>query len=195
MQGSVMGASSRAVTVVFILSLAWAALRSPQGWARPAQPLNTTIRTATGVTATEATPTEAAQAIAGGVLAGGVLKEIDDSCTGDQWLLVRDANHPAGPGRLVRITPTGRMVPPVEALKTVQDLREQAAVPIIHTGDVLVLEESTPLVEARLEARALGPAICGAEFNARLTIGGKIVRAVALGKGRAAFASVAGMKP
>jgi hypothetical protein len=72
---------------------------------------------------------------------------------------------------------------------------ERAAAPVIHSGDALVLEESTPLVEARLEARALGPAICGGEFNARLAVGGKVVRAVALGKGRAAFVSQTGTRP
>jgi flagella basal body P-ring formation protein FlgA len=71
----------------------------------------------------------------------------------------------------------------------------KAAVPVIRTGDSVVLEESSPLIEARLEARALGPAACGAEFKARLAIGGKIVRAVALGKGRAAFVTEAGSRP
>ena len=38
------------------------------------------------------------------------------------------------------------------------------------------------MVEARLEAMALGSAAAGAEFKVRLKIGGKVVRAVALGR-------------
>ncbi len=171
---------SRRATDIFILSLVWAGVLPAQRLTRPAQALSAAIRTGT----------EVAQP-----LAGGVFKEIDDSCTGDRWLLMRDANHPAGPGRLVRITRTGRMILPGEMEETASNVGERAAALVIHSGDALVLEESTPLVEARLEARALGPAICGGEFSARLAVGGKVVRAVALGKGRAAFVSQTEMRP
>ncbi len=170
----------RAVTCLFILSLLWAAALPAWSGTRPAQAAKASIRSAI----------EADQSPA-----GGVLKEIDDSCTGDRWLLVRDVDHIAGPGRLVRITRTGRLVQTGGKEETIPNIREEAAVPVVHTGDALVLEESTSLVEARLEARAMGPAVCGGEFNARLLIGGKIVRAVALGKGRAAFVAQAGIRP
>jgi hypothetical protein len=175
-----MSLSSRAVTDSILLFVLWAGVLPAQRLPRAAQAVRASIRTGT----------EMAQPIS-----GGVFKEIDDSCTGDHWLLVRDADHPAGPGRLMRITRAGRMVPPNGSDETAPEIRERAVVPVIHTGDALVLEESTPLVEARLEARAMGPAVCGAEFDARLAIGGKVVRAVALGKGRAAFASHAEMRP
>ena len=55
--------------------------------------------------------------------------------------------------------------------------------PVIHAGDVLIVEEHTAVVEARLEAVALGPAAAGAIFRARLKIGGKVVRAVAVSAG------------
>ena len=170
----------RTATALFILSLVLAAALNAQRGPRPVQAVKASIRIAT----------EADHS-----LAGDVFKEIDDSCTGDRWLLVRDANHPAGPGRLVRITRTGRMINPGEQEEPALNSGERAAAPVIHAGDALVLEESTPLVEARLEARALGPAICGGEFSARLAVGGKVVRAVALGKGRAAFVSQTGMRP
>jgi hypothetical protein len=170
----------QAVINLFLLSVVWAAVPPAQSSTRPEQAMKASIRTATGADQS---------------LAGAVVKEIDDSCTGDRWLLVRDADHPAGPGRLMRITRAGRMVPPGGSDETAPEVRERAAVPVVHTGDALVLEESTPLVEARLEARAMSPAVCGGEFDARLAIGGKIVRAVALGKGRAAFVSHAGMRP
>lgn len=67
--------------------------------------------------------------------------------------------------------------------------------PVIRTGDRLIVEENTALVEARLEAVALGPAQPGSSFNVRLVAGGKIVRAVALGPGRAAFAPVKRVQP
>ncbi len=175
-----MRASGRAVTGLFILSLVWSAFLPANCRARAAQVVKASIRSATEVNQS---------------LEAGVLKEIDDSCTGDRWLLVRDTDHPAGPGRLVRITRTGRLVQTGGQEATIPNSREGAAVPVIHTGDALILEESTPLVEARLEARAMGPAVCGGEFEARLAIGGKIVRAVALGKGRAAFLAPEGMRP
>jgi hypothetical protein len=58
-------------------------------------------------------------------------------------------------------------------------------VPVIHTGERVILEEHTPVVDGRLEAVALGPAVIGGEFNVRLKMGGKVLRAVALGPGRA----------
>jgi len=68
----------------------------------------------------------------------------------------------------------------------------EAQAPMIRSGDKLVIEEHSALVEARLEAVSLGKAVQGAEFNARLAIGGKVVRAVAISPGRAAFATGAG---
>jgi flagella basal body P-ring formation protein FlgA len=59
--------------------------------------------------------------------------------------------------------------------------------PLIHAGDPLVVEEDTPVVEARLAATALGPAARGATLQARLSIGGKVVRVRALAAGRAAL--------
>jgi hypothetical protein len=58
---------------------------------------------------------------------------------------------------------------------------------VIHAGDRLIVEENTAVVESRLEAVALGPAVVGSPLDARLKVGGKVVRAVALGRGRAAF--------
>jgi hypothetical protein len=132
-------------------------------------------------------------------VAGDVVREIDDPHTGDRWLLMRDPTHLEGPGRLVRIAgvlrPVRRNTPadaqPVVALAT----ERTELMPVIHTGDRLILEENTAVVEARLEAIALGPAISGSPLNVRLTIGGSVVRAVALGPGRAAFAPETAARP
>ncbi len=113
-------------------------------------------------------------------VAGEIVREIDDPHTGSRWLLMRDLSHPGGPGRLLlagefrnHLRPSQ---PGVEPPRTV-----------IRAGDRLVVEENTAVVEARLEAVALGPAVVGSPLDVRLKIGGKVVRAVALGPGRAAF--------
>jgi hypothetical protein len=58
---------------------------------------------------------------------------------------------------------------------------------VIRTGDALIVEEHSPIIDARLQAVALGSAAPGDEFQARLTIGGKVVRVVAIAAGRAAL--------
>jgi hypothetical protein len=112
---------------------------------------------------------------------GTILREIDDPHTGARWLLMRSEQHPGGPGRLV--------LAGSERNGTFQQVAEEEAqlAPVIRPGDRLVVEEHTALVDAALEARALGPAAQGAAFNVRLTMGGRVVRAVALGPGRAAL--------
>jgi len=124
---------------------------------------------------------QAASARAAMQAPGEVFCEIDDPHSGERWLLLRDPRHPGGPGRLemsgrrehVQVEAAGaNAVSPVNT-------------PIIRAGDLLIVEEHTAVVDARLEAVALGTTAKGAAFKARLKIGGKVVRAVALGHGRA----------
>lgn len=56
---------------------------------------------------------------------------------------------------------------------------------MIRAGDALIVEEHTAVVDARLEAIALGSASKDAQFKARLKIGGRVVRVTALGPGGA----------
>lgn len=111
---------------------------------------------------------------------GEIVREIDDPHTGARWLLVRDSTHPGGPGRLMLVRGLREGVrsgePGIEPF-----------LPVIHAGDRLIVEEHTAVVEARLEAVALGPAVVGSPLDARLKIGGNVVRIVALAPGRAAF--------
>jgi hypothetical protein len=115
-----------------------------------------------------------------------VLLQIEDPSTGDLWLLQRDPSRPAGPGRLVlarqrismRGATSGGPSQPFSAGER----------PVIHSGDALMVEEHTAVVDARFEAVALEPAMKGAHFKARLKIGGKVVRVVAVSPGRASFA-------
>jgi hypothetical protein len=118
--------------------------------------------------------------------AGNITREIHDPASGSRWLLVRPADHPGGPGRLLLVGDLGMSVldpglpiPPARSL-----------VPVIHAGDALLVEEHTGLLDARLEAVALGPARKGAPLRARLKLGGRIVRVIASGPGRASLASV-----
>lgn len=113
------------------------------------------------------------------------VREIDDPHTGDRWLLVRNRTNPGAPGRMVLLeslqsSEAGGAEAPSQP--------ETKRLPVIRNGDRVVIEEDTAVIDARFEAVALGPAMDGAVFNARLTVGGKVVRAVALGPGRASFA-------
>jgi hypothetical protein len=141
---------------------------------------------------------------------GPIIREIDDPSAGRRWLLVRDPAHPGGPGRLLLVSgsraaapmPRSRVAGAQSPLSPPAASSPQApgdsafmsapksvplSAPMIHAGDALVVEENTPVVDARLTATALGPAAGGAGFNARLTLGGRIVRVLALAPGRAVF--------
>jgi hypothetical protein len=117
---------------------------------------------------------------------GDIVREIDDPHNGDRWLLMRDESHPAGPGffRLVSTASGGRM-DPSQARQTTPGA--DTPPPVIRAGDRVVVEENTTVVEAHLVAVAMGPAWAGSAFNVRLSIGGRVVRAVAQGPGRAIF--------
>jgi hypothetical protein len=113
-------------------------------------------------------------------ISGEIVREIDDPHTGIRWLLMRDLSHPGGPGRLVpAANPRSEARPNEPVAEPVR--------PVIRAGDRLVVEEDTAVVSSRLEAVALGPAAVGSSFDARLKIGGRVVRVLALATGRAAF--------
>lgn len=126
---------------------------------------------------------------------GEVLREIVDPSTGQRWVLLRDPIHPAGPGQLLRdsLSPAGsesRQEPGQEGRPVYR-----APQPVIRAGDRVILEESTPRVESRLEAVALGPARAGGALRVRLRLGGQIVRARALAEGRATYLPAAEARP
>jgi hypothetical protein len=119
---------------------------------------------------------------------GEIVREIDDPHTGARWLLMLDPTHPGGPGRLLLV---GGFRPEYRPSQPgVEPPR-----PVIRAGDRLIVEENTAVVEARLEAVALGPAVIGSPLDARLKIGGNVVRVVALAPGRAAFQSQTEARP
>jgi hypothetical protein len=125
---------------------------------------------------------------------GEIVREIDDPHTGDRWLLLRNDEFPGGPGRLV-LAAAERNTSGTDATRLAGQAREAQFLPVIRTGDHLIVEEHTARVDAVLEARALNPAISGAALDVRLTIGGNVVRAVALGPGRAVLQPNTGIRP
>ena len=127
--------------------------------------------------------------------AGEVVREIDDPQTGDRWLLTRDPSCPSGPGRLV-LAAVGLDTAHAQGPEGSNVLPKTAKlIPVIHTGDHLVVEENTRVAEVILEATALGPALLESPLQVRLSIGGNVVRAIALGPGRAVFVRKTGARP
>ncbi len=122
-----------------------------------------------------------------------VLRQIEDPSTGDLWLLLRDANRPGGPGRLVLIRQ--RSNAERAAFGGLAQPSSAGERPVIRTGDSLLVEEHTAVVDTRLEAVALESAAKGARLKARLKIGGKVVRVVAISSGRAGFAPESEVAP
>jgi hypothetical protein len=125
---------------------------------------------------------------------GETVREIDDPHTGDRWLLMRNDESPGGPGRLV-LAADHRDASSGGLEQSTKQIRETQPLPVIRAGDRLIVEEHTAIVDAVLEARALGPAALGSRFNVRLAIGGRVMRAVALGPGRAILQPEAGVRP
>ena len=124
-----------------------------------------------------------------------VLRQIDDPGAHGIWLLTRDPVHPAGPGRMVWVPDRIRLQEGSGIAATPGDSAQKVSRPVILAGDRIVVEEETPVVDARLAAKALNPAPPGMGFNARLEIGGQVVRAIAVGPGLARLAPETGARP
>jgi hypothetical protein len=126
-------------------------------------------------------------------LTGAIVREIDDPHTGARWLLMRDSSHPGGPGRMeLASEPRSKTISSPARNRAQGEAGQyppatEQAQPVIRAGDRVIVEEDTPVVEARLEAVALNPAAVGSSLRVRMIIGGRLVRAVALAPGRAGF--------
>lgn len=119
-----------------------------------------------------------------------ISREIDDPSTGDRWLLV--PGHGGGPGTLIlaghrETARSGEANAGVQSAPAADPVADQPVIhaPVIHAGDALVVEEHTAVVDVRLEAVALNSASAGAPLEARLKIGGNVVRVLANAPGRA----------
>lgn len=113
-----------------------------------------------------------------------VLRKIDDPATGHLWLVLRNPNHPAGPGRLV---PAPRALACHEKGGASKQPSVSGEPIVIHAGDVVTVEEHTPVLEMRLQAMALQSSLKGGYFKARLKIGGRVARVMAVAPGHAVF--------
>jgi hypothetical protein len=113
---------------------------------------------------------------------GEVLREIDDPWSGTRWQLLSNAEHPEAPRRLVLVE-LGRKA--AAGLSAAEAARPTLPRPVIHPGDQLIVEEHTPVVDASLQAVAMGQATVGAWFDVRLKLGGQVLHVLALGPGRA----------
>ena len=134
------------------------------------------------------------------VQAGREIQRVfDDPHLGSHWLLMRDPSHSGGPGLMVPAAASqveafpraGRSAPPGPP----REGDRAQPLPVIRTGDRLIVEEHTALVDARLEAVALGPAQPGSPLNVRLIIGGHVMRVVALSAGHVSFLPAGGARP
>jgi len=108
-----------------------------------------------------------------------VVRAMDDRNTNLRWLLLKDGQHPTGPGRLVAIQTSSRNAAAADS----QRLGSGPVRPLIKIGDRVVVEEHTRAFDARFEAVALEAASAGSNLRVRLRLGGKIVDAVAQGPG------------
>jgi len=117
------------------------------------------------------------------------VRQIFDQSSGDRWILQRDETGSPGPGRMVLMTSPARPMDSGGRERASSHKRREgnstALVPIIHTGERLIVEEYTAKIEAWLEGVALGQATTGAVLAVRLKMGGRTVMAIAQAPGRA----------
>ena len=124
---------------------------------------------------------------------GAIVREIDDPSSHARWVLVRGSGQRGGPGQMLQVVPQSGSAAlsvsgsvPRFVIGSVPT--PGSYIPVIRAGDALALEEHTGVADIRLEGIALGPARLGAVLRAKLKVGGRIVRAVATGPGRATLA-------
>lgn len=141
------------------------------------------------------------------------VREVDDRATGVRWLLVRDAVHPAGPGRWIQVSerggnegdaagraragkqtiaPEAGEMHPGEAAWGAAGSGAGSVKPpaplVMRGGDPIVVVQQTPVLTARLSAVALEPAAKGRLIQARLKATDARVWVIAVGPGEATLA-------
>lgn len=126
-----------------------------------------------------------------------IVREIDDPATGDRWLLKRNAQDSAGPGRMVLLARKNTL--PAPAVNSAGSARGGVeagdSLALFRAGDHLIVEQHTRLIDAVLDAIALSPAREGESFRARLSIGGRVVKAIAVAPGHAILLPDSGARP
>jgi hypothetical protein len=110
------------------------------------------------------------------------IAEIDDPHSGVRWELMRDPNHPGGPGRLTQMPgkENGNGKPGMKV--------PSRPAPVIRAGDRIAIDEDSSVAVIHLEAVALRPGSIGSDIPVRLKQGGSLFHAVVVGPGRATLA-------
>lgn len=123
--------------------------------------------------------------------ASPAVRVIEDRPQGLQWLLLRNADHPGGPGMLVpqlweKVDLNAPQSDERSALQTRANVMRLR--PVIRAGERLTIEDDSPMAHLRIEAVAMMPASAEEVFKVSLSVGGATVKAIALGPGRAKLA-------
>jgi hypothetical protein len=99
---------------------------------------------------------------------------VEDRTSGQlHWRLVRNSEHPAGPGRWA--AQPGDAEPCAASAGERLSLARSGRRSTIRAGDSLWVVETSEVVDLRLEAKALEPAVVGQVFRVRLEANGKAV--------------------
>lgn len=111
------------------------------------------------------------------------VEALRDPATGYGWKLVPG---PAGaPGLWIRSSAAASFH------RWMANTRQRADAPlVVRAGDRLIVSEETPAAAIRIAVVALEPARLGATLRVRPAIGNRVLRAVALGDGRAALLGI-----
>ncbi len=113
---------------------------------------------------------------------GGASHYVEDPALGKTWELVRDCEHPAGPGKLVAVDRAlVKRSNPAYATKTVP--HEDALG--IRIGEAITLVEESSTSRVAIQAIALEPGGLGKRIRVRLVSGHAVLSATVLGPGRA----------
>jgi len=112
-------------------------------------------------------------------LRGEIMRETVDPCLGLHWQWIADPAHPEWPYHLVLADATVAHLPAVSASAA---LSPRAALPasapiatpvrVIRAGDLIIVNQQTGTVNARLQALALDSAAAGRPLRVRLTVSG-----------------------
>lgn len=117
------------------------------------------------------------------------IRIIADPATHQQWMLLQNLSQPASPALLLlrsRDISCAGLAPERSKLPSLSDA-QSLSLPVIRTGDHLILSEHTRAIDAELEAVALTSAAIGESLTVRLKFGGRTVSAIATARGRATF--------
>lgn len=114
------------------------------------------------------------------------IRAFEDPSTHRRWMLLQDMTQPAAPGLLASAWGSDGGARSDE----IDDLRVATCVPspaitVIRAGDAVVIAKHSRVVDAELEAIALGRAAVGEPLRVCLKRGGHILSVIADGPGRA----------